>query len=172
MADTAAASFRHTLRFLCASLLGSQVVMLMAVSAALDSDGIKEPSIWSIVVIVAVGIVAATVIPMIGYRVPALTPGTTDDETRRIVTRAVRSSTVVRFALAETTALVSVALGVAVHDGGTIVCVLGVAVSLTLSALHVWPSDRVLNKLREGLEREGAPSGLEAVLDAPPPRRG
>jgi hypothetical protein len=169
MPDQTPASFRHTLRILCGALLGSQIVMLLAVSAALGATAFDEPPLWALVVVVIVGAAEAVVLSVFGYRVPAIAPGMPDDERRSAVVRAVQSSTVLRFAIAEAVAIISVALAFVVGDGGAVVCTIGVAISLTLSALHVWPSERVVARIREGLERDGGVSHLDEVLDAPPP---
>jgi membrane protein YdbS with pleckstrin-like domain len=172
MADVTPASFRHTLRLLCAALLGSQVILLLAVSATMGSSGFDSPPPWAVAVVVALGVVGAVVIPVIGYRVPAIAPGANHDESRVTVVGAVQSSTILRFALSEAVAIASIALAFVVDGGGTIVCLAGVAISTTLGVLHVWPGDRVLSRLKEALEREGGQSDLDAVLDAPPPSRG
>lgn len=172
MADAAPATVRYTLRFLTAALLGSEIVLLVAVSAATTaSGGFKAPPVWAVVLVGALGIAAAVLVPLVGYRLPAITPGTPEDEARGIVVKAVQSSTILRFALSEAVAVVSVALSFVVGHGGAIVCLIGVAVAIALGVLHVWPSDRVLTRTREALEREDGQSYLDDVLDSPPPSR-
>lgn len=170
MADVTPASFRSTLRLLCAALLGSQVVVLLAVSATLGSAGFESPPAWALLAVGVVGLAEVALLPVVGYQVAPIAPGTPTDDVRRQVLGAVQTSTILRFVVAEAITIGSVALAFAVDSGGTLVCLLGVAISITLGFLHVWPGDRVLTRLREAFERDGAPSQLEAVLDGPPLR--
>ncbi|RNL61137.1 hypothetical protein EFK50_17345 [Nocardioides marmoriginsengisoli] len=168
MADVTAASFRHTLRVLCAALISAQVIVLLAVSMTLDSTRFDEPPLWALGVVLAVGAVAAVLIGPVGYKLPALEPALSAEESARTVIGAVQSSTLLRFTLAEAVALVGIALAFVVDAGGGVVCLVGVAIAITLDVLHVWPSDRTLARMREALERGGAQSRLDEVMDTPP----
>lgn len=170
MADKSPATLRHTMRFLCAALFGSQVVILLAVAAPLGNDGLKTPPLWAVLVVAAIGVAETVLLRTVAQAKP-LAAGATEDEVRGQVVAAVQRTTLVRFLIAESVMFVSVALALSVAHGGTVVCLLGVAISLTLSALYVWPGDRVLQGLRDRLESGGIPSRLDEVLDAPPPGR-
>lgn len=171
MADQSPATFRHTMRFLCAALLGSQVVILLAVAAPLGQDGVKAPPLWAVLVVVVVGVGEALLLGLLGKQVQPLAPGTSEEEVRAKVVATIRQVTLLRLLVAEAVTFVGVALGVSVKHGGTLVCLLGVAISLTLSVLYVWPGARVLQALRDRLESAGVPAQLDAILDAPPPGR-
>ena len=170
MADVTAATFRHTLRILCAALLSSQVILLLAISMTLDSTRFEEPPVWALGVVLAAGAVSATLIGVIGYKLPALEPTLPSNESAKAVTMAVQSSTILRFAVAESVTIVSIVLAFVVDAGGGVVCLVGVAISITLGVLHVWPSDRTLARMRQALERAGGQSRLDEVMDAPPAR--
>lgn len=172
MSEPASASFRHTLQLLCTSLMGSQVVLLLAVCGLLGADGFSSPALWALAVVVVAGAAAGVAIPAVGFRTAPLPPAADEAEAGLLAASALRSTTVVRFAMAEAVALVAVALGIVTGDGGALVCLLGVAVSLTLTFLFVWPGDSSLRRLRASLEAGGGHVDLDELLDAPPPRRG
>jgi hypothetical protein len=172
MADVTPASFRHAQRVLCAALLGTQVVMLLAVSATLGSTGFDSPPVWALVIVLAVGVTEAALVPTFGYRVAAIAPGATPEERRSSTVGAVQTSMILRFVLSEAVAITSIVLALVVDAGGTLIALAGVAISLTLCVLHVWPSDRVLARIKDALEREGGQSDFDAAMDAPPPPRG
>jgi hypothetical protein len=75
-----------------------------------------------------------------------------------------QSSMVQRFALAESIAIVSVALCFVVPEGGYVLLLLGCATSLVLMAVHVFPWKRPVGKVADALERDGARSGLREVF--------
>lgn len=172
MAETTPATFRQTLRVLVATLLGSEVVLLLAVTATTSpSGGFNAPPVWAILVVVGLGVVSAIATDRLGYRLPAIEPGAEPDETRARVLRAVQSTTLVRFVISEVGAFGSFALAFNVSDGGAIVCLIGVLLSLAIGIWNVWPGARVLTRVRSTLEREGGTSYLDDVLDAPPSPR-
>ena len=144
----------------------------MAVAATTGQrGGFRSPPVWAVLLVIAVGIAGAVVIPRVGYRLPAIEEGAAPEETRTTVLRAIQSTTILRFAMSEAIAFISFALAFVVGDGGAIVCVIGIACSLALGFWHVWPSDRVVTRIRGALERDGGQSLLDEVLDSPPASR-
>jgi hypothetical protein len=150
MADARAATVRHTLRFLAAALLGSEVSLLMVVTVTTGPNGgFRQPPVWAFVLLAVVVAVAGILIAFAGYRLPAILPDAEPEKTRATVLRAIRSTTMLRFAISEVVAFISFALGFLVGDGGAIVCL-------------------VVTRVRSALERDGGQSHLDEVLDSPP----
>lgn len=71
---------------------------------------------------------------------------------------------ILRFALAESVAIVSIALTFAVTLTSVLIYLLGAAISLTLMAVHVWPSDRIIERVEQNLDREGGRSLLATAM--------
>ncbi|MCW2784900.1 MAG: hypothetical protein JWP74_1417 [Marmoricola sp.] len=171
MADHTPSSFRQALRTLCAALMASLVIILVAIVSILASDGTGTPPVWAIAVLVAAAVAEVAVIPVIGYRFVPVVPGTAEDEARRTSASQLQSTTILRFALAEAIALVSIALALTVDAGGIYLAIVGVAVAEVLMFLHVWPNERLISRAQEVLESEGGRSYLREALDSPPPSR-
>jgi hypothetical protein len=76
---------------------------------------------------------------------------------------AFRSTLMLRLALAESVAIIGLAL--AFVAGRTVLLYdLGAAISVLLLAVHVWPSLRTVDKILARLEADGARTGLREVL--------
>ena len=60
-------------------------------------------------------------------------------------------------ALAEIPLLVSMALAFVTSDGGFYVVLLGAVVSVVLLLVHVWPTERSVDRVADSLERGGTP---------------
>jgi F0F1-type ATP synthase membrane subunit c/vacuolar-type H+-ATPase subunit K len=172
MADPTPSTFLQTLRVLCAALMASMVIILLAVSFVLagkDSTGSFPVVALIALVVVAVGDVF--LIPAVGYRLRPIAPGTPEDEARRSSAGQLQQTTVVRFALAEAVGFVGLALSLIVDADGFVLIFAGVVVAEVLMVVHVWPSDRLISKVNDVLESEGGRSYLREALDAPPPAR-
>ena len=164
------ATFRDTVRLLCAALTGSLVVILLAVALVLDKPS-GQPPVWSLAVVIGAAVAMTVLILRIGFRAPAIVPATPADEARLISTRSFQQLTLIRFLLADTVTLTSIAVALAVDHGGLAIGILGVAASILLIALFVWPGDRVVQRMQDSLEREGGQSYLADALDGPAPSR-
>ncbi|MGN0063955.1 MAG: hypothetical protein ACI379_06910 [Nocardioides sp.] len=106
------------------------------------------------------GVATSYLIDAVGYRVQPLRTGADAGEVQRSVRGQWTSQQVVRTALSEAVALVSLALAFVAGDGGFLIAVVGVLVSLVLFAVHAWPSRRAVDRIASGLEAAGTPSGL------------
>jgi hypothetical protein len=172
MTRSTAGTFLQTLKVLCAALMSSLVLVLIAVSFVLAEDGTGTAPVWAYAVVAVVAAVDATLTGIAGYRFRPLAPGTPEEDARRSATAQVQTLTILRFALSEAVALAAVALAFVVEEGGIPLVALGVLIAEVLMSWHVWPSERVITRSQEALEREGARSYLREALASPPPSRG
>jgi hypothetical protein len=133
-----------------------------------EPTGTSAPPLWGVLVPVVVGACSLGLISVAGYRAPALAPGTPADEGVRTGLGVLRTGQMLRFALAEAPAVVSIAAAFVVDQGGYLVFVLGAAVSLVLSVLHVWPRDAQISRVQDRLESAGARAPLLETLRGQP----
>lgn len=154
------AAFARTARVLTGALMGALLVILVVVTLVLAGvDGAFEFDPLPLAVQVAAGVAIHFLLDQIGYRTTPLSPSTEPERAATQAREQWRTSTILRFALSESIAIFSVA-GAFVLDGGFYVLLGGVAVSLVLMVLHVWPSARVIDKIAQPLEANGARTGL------------
>ncbi|MET3961275.1 4-hydroxybenzoate polyprenyltransferase [Marmoricola sp. OAE513] len=173
MADPTPSTFLQTLRVLCVALMSSLVVILVAVTFILTSEQGSDPAPpWTFAVLAAVALAATAAISQLGYRFRPIAPGTPEDEARRSSVTQMQTTTLLRFAFAESVAMVGIALAFVAEDGGIVLVLIGVAVAELLLFRHIWPSDRIITKVTEALEAEGGRSYLREALDSPAPPRG
>ena len=140
---------------------------LVAVLAPEDT-ATSAPAAWVPLAQVGAGIVLHLVISTTAYRAPALEPSLPEPEARRRSLEAYRTSTMLRLALAESLAIISVALAFVLVRGGLWVYVVGAAISLVLLGYHGWPSERTVERVRAQLERDQGRSYLREELGLPP----
>lgn len=162
-----------TLRTVVLSVAGSLLVIGAALFFVLRPEGTdgEVPPGWLLLAQVVAAVVLHVVITLIGYRTPAIPPGTPHDAAGSRAVAAFSSTTFLRLALAESLALVSVAATFVVADE-ILTYVVGAVLSLVLILVHALPGERVVAKIQASLEREGATSHLRERLDAPAQQSG
>ncbi len=174
MAEPTPTTFLQALKLLCAALTSSLVIILVAVTAILvsrDVHGTRNPAGWAVVVLVLVAVANAFLINAVGYRYRPIPPETPADTARTTSIRQLQASTLLRFLLSELTALAAIFLAFFVDRGGVYLAVVGFAFAAALLAWNVWPSERVITRVQQALERDGGQSYLREGLGAPPPSR-
>lgn len=149
---------RQQSRVLAASTIGTLVVLgvVSYVVLAPDPGDLAAPPWWLLVAQALAGVALHLLLDAVGYRTPAVRPGTPPEEAQRAGVAAYTSRTVVRLALSETVALVSLALAFAGDAEDWPGYVTGALVSVALLVVHVWPWSRPVDRTRASLERDGA----------------
>ena len=71
---------------------------------------------------------------------------------------------IVRFAISESVARVSLAAAFVLPQGGFMIYAVGALVSLALMLLHVWPGSRPVGKIADVLESTGQHSHLRETF--------
>ena len=113
---------------------------------------------WSWAVIAVVAGAAAMAMMTVGFNVQPLPPGLSPVETGQRSLMALRTSTIVRAALGEVTAIVAVALSVI--EGSWLLLAAGLAVSLLLMGVLAWPGSWAVERVQAKLDANGGHSGL------------
>ena len=149
-----------TLRMLVGAVVGALFLMAVALMFVL---GFGAPAPWAVVVLLVLGVAMYVLLETVGYRVRPISPSLPAEEARDAAMNAFRSSLMVRLSLAESVAIIGIALA---FVGGRTVLIydLGAAISVLLLAVHVWPSLRTVDKVVGRLEAEGARTGLRELL--------
>lgn len=138
------------------------VVLFLALGG--EDDALALPDTWALAIVLVVGLGGNVLIPVVGYQTPAVPPGAP----RESHVAALQSAMILRFALAESAALVSIVLAFVVTAGGMLLVLVGCAIALLTMALHVYPSERPIERYRRQLERDGGVSYLREDLGLPP----
>ena len=100
----------------------------------------------------------------VGYRTPAIAPGTSPEHSARSSLQASQATMFLRFALCEALALISAAAAFVIRPESAWTYIDGAVFALVLMAVHVWPNERQTRKLEASLEREGGTSHLRTAM--------
>jgi hypothetical protein len=160
----------RTFRILALALMGALFVIGGAIPPALASKRNQVPNptgampLWPYIVVLGLGASMVVTIAAAGYRAPALPSGVAAPRAQVVAT--FRQLFFLRFALANSVAIISIALTFAVRPTSFTIYLLGAAIALALMGVHVWPSQRIVDKVQAVLDRDGGHSDLSAVLFA------
>jgi hypothetical protein len=149
-------------RVLAAALMGALVAFLVALGFALGFDG--YPPTWAAWALGALAAAAHLVASTVGYRVPAVAPGTRPEAARSAALAAYQQSMVLRFAVCEAVAIIALVLAFALTPQTAMTYLVGAVLSLLLMLWHVWPSRRLIARVEALLDRDGGRSGLQDSL--------
>jgi hypothetical protein len=152
-------------RTVVAAVMGSLVLFAIVLAFALPhADLSTAPPLWLAGAQVAAGVAIHFLVETIGYRTPAIPPGTSEEESRTRAAGQFMARSVVRASLCELIALASVAAAFILESGGYVGYLTGGAVSLVLLAVHAWPGERTVARTMTSLERDGGRSYLREQL--------
>lgn len=152
-------------RLLAGALMSALVVIFLAIALVMGETGGGQPPVLALAAVLVLGGMQAAMVEVAGYRLPPLSRSTAPGEaTTATALHRFRDAMVLRFALSEAVAIVSIAAAFVVDSGGLLVVGLGCAISLVLLAVHVWPWRRPVERSAAALEAEGARSGLREVF--------
>ena len=152
------------LRTLAYSFVAAPAVIVVAMWFVLAADGIGEPPLWSLGVVLAVALAGQQLIQARGYRAAAIPVGTPTAEAAQRAVLVFQTGLILRFALSEVAMVVAIAVAFLVEEGGFLVVVLGCALALVSMFWHVVPSDTHVNRITEALASEGARVPLREAL--------
>lgn len=156
-----------SLRVLVGALLTAPVFIVVAMAFVLaPTEGALDATPLLVVPLV-IGVAAFAVCEAVGYRTPAVVPGTPHEQARSQSVNAYRTTTTTRFAISEAVLFICVALGFVVTTGGYLLVVLGAVVAMALVWFECWPRERPVARTQAALERDGAPSYLREALGVP-----
>ena len=148
------------LKLLVFSILATPVVVLLSCLTVL-TDGFDAPPAWSLLVVVALAILTAVLLPPLGRSVVKPIPlGLAPADARDLSMVALQNDVILKSVLSDAVFLVAVVLAFVVDAGGAVVLTVGVVLTEVLSAWQVWPGERVITGVQEALERNGGLSYL------------
>jgi hypothetical protein len=145
-------------RLVAGTLISGLFFITLALFFVLPTD--ETPPIWVPLAQLGAGVAVHLMVETIGYRPAALDPSL--DEDAAVAQGMVRyqGAMILRFALIEAIAIVSIALAFVLPEGGFLTFVGGAVVSFVLMAVHVWPWARPVGRSADALEARGRRSGL------------
>jgi F0F1-type ATP synthase membrane subunit c/vacuolar-type H+-ATPase subunit K len=149
----------QTLRFLVGAVIGALFLMAVALMFVL---GVGAPPLLSVALVLLIGAGLYFLIETVGYRVKAVSPHLSGDAARQEGMKQFQSSLMRRLAMAESVAILGILLAFLART--VLIYDLAASVSILLLLMHVWPSERTIDRVVTGLEREGARTGLRQLL--------
>lgn len=152
-------------RVFAGALIGALVVIAVVVSLVLGLGLEDYPSPLVAAGLFLLNVLAFGTASAIGYRTPAIAPGTDEESAEHQAQGLMQQTMITRFAITEFPAIL--ALAGAFLTGSAWVYLIGAFWAVLSMAWHIWPSRRVATKLAHGLEREGVRSHLTDVFDQP-----
>jgi len=161
-----APAFAQSVRILSGALMGGLVFFGIALFFVLGTK--DTPPVWLPVAQLAAGVGVHVLLESIGYRTRPLDPDLGDADAEQAARAAWQSSMMLRFALSEAIAIVSVVAAFVV-EGGILAYAVGALVSLALMAVHVWPWARPVGKVADALEAAGRRTDLREAFGVPAP---
>jgi len=154
------------LRVMVAALLAAPLAILVAMWFVLGHT-LTDPTPWPFVIaVVLVGLVGEAVLRTFGYRTVVLPRGLSTADTIARSRLSYQAALFRRMSVAELPLLIALALSFVTY-GGFYLVLFGAAVTLNLLVVHVWPSERSVDRTAASLELGGANSRLREALDLP-----
>ena len=148
------------------ALLVAPLIIVVAMWFVLG-DTLTEPTPWPLVIaVVATGLIGDVVLRTFGYRTVVLPRGLSPEETIAQSRLSYQAALFRLMSVAELPLLIALALSFAT-SGGFYLVLFGAAVTLNLLVVHVWPTQRSVDRTAASLELGGANSRLREALDLP-----
>lgn len=150
------------LRTLAGALMAGLVMLGVVAFVVLGGQG--YPPSWVAWGLGAAALAAHLATEAVGYRVPAVPPGSAPEEAAAAGLAAYRASMMLRFALCEAVAIVALAAAFVIEPRTAQTYLVGGTLALLLLWWHTWPSERVVRRVQSGLDRAGGRSHLADAL--------
>ncbi|WP_182378525.1 hypothetical protein [Nocardioides sp. WS12] len=160
--EPTATQFAMSTRVLSGTLMGALVFIGLACFFVLPLD--ETPPLWVPLAQLAAGIATHALLEAMGYHTLPLDPSLTSDDAAAQARAQWQSSMILRFALCESIAILSLALAFVLPEGGFLIYAGGALVALVLMVVHVWPWARPVRKFADTLESAGQASGLREAF--------
>ena len=150
-----------------AALLAAPVIVLVVMWIVLG-DTLTDPTPWPFVIgIVILSVIGELVLRTVGYRTVVLPRGLTKADAMARSRLSYQAALFRRMTIAELPMIISLALAF-LTPGGYYLVLFGAALTLNLLVVHVWPSERSVDKTIASLELDGTRSHLREALGLPP----
>ena len=160
------ANHLRQLRVMVGALLAAPVVIVVAMWFVLGHT-LTDPTPWPFVIaVVVLGLVGEVVLRTFGYRTVVLPRGLSSADTMARSRLSYQAALFRRMSVAELPMLIALALSFVTY-GGFYLVLFGAAVTLNLLVVHVWPSQRSVDRTAASRELDGADSHLREALGLP-----
>lgn len=154
-------SMRILALVLIAALVFITVVLYYVLGTA--EGGMANPPMWVLVVQFVYALIALGVAETIGYRTAAAELGEAQTVGNNSAL-AYQSAMILRFAVCESLAIISIALAFVLTPSTFLIYLYGGLLSLALMLFEVLPSKRSVARTEASLERRGRPSYLREAF--------
>jgi hypothetical protein len=151
-----------TLRMLVGFLAGS-LVMFGVVLYFVIPNG-DYPPIWVPWALGGLAVASHLLCQTTGFSLKPVPAGTLPTEAMGAARAAFQASSMLRFALCESVAIIALVLSFAVHPASWMTYLIGLVLALILLRVNVWPSATVISKAQRRLDRDGGQSFLRDAL--------
>lgn len=160
------ANHLRQLRIMVGALIAAPLFILVAMWFVLGHT-LTDPTPWPFVIaVVAIGLIGELVLRTYGYRTVVLPRCLSPEETLARSRLSYQAALFRRMSIAELPLLIALALSFVTY-GGFYLVLFGAAVTLNLLVVHVWPTQRSVDRTAASLELNGANSRLREALDLP-----
>ena len=150
------------------SVLASALVVFGVVLYSGLPNG-NYPPIWVPWALGGLAVISHLLSRTLGFNLKPVPAGTLPTEAMAMAGAAFQASTILRFALSESVAIIAIVLSFAVPPASWMTYLIGGVLALILLAVNVWPSTSVISKAQQQLDRDGGRSFLgDALLGLAP----
>ena len=152
----------RSLRILVGVLAGSLVMFGIVVYFALPSG--DYPPVWVAWALGGLAVISHLLSQRVGFNLKPVPARTLPAESMAMARAAFQTSSLLRFALSESVAIIALVLSFAARPASWMTYLIGLALALILLRVNVWPNAAVISKAQQQLDRDGGQSFLRDAL--------
>jgi hypothetical protein len=152
----------QSLRNLVVILAGGLVTLGIVLYNVIENG--DYPPIWVPWALGALAVVSHLLSQTIGFNLRPVPAGTLPDEAAAMARVAFQTSSLLRFVLTESVAIIALVLSFVVLPASWMTYLIGAVLALILLGVNVWPSSAVIAKAQQQLDRDGGQSYLRDAL--------
>jgi hypothetical protein len=151
-----------TLRMLMGVLAGSLVMFGVVLYFTIPNG--DYPPIWVPWALGGLAVASHLLCQTIGFNLKPVLAGTRPTDAMGDARAAFQASSLLRFVFSESVAIIALVLSFAVHPASWMTYLIGLVLALILLGANVWPSNAVIGKAQQRLDRDGGQSFLRDAL--------
>ncbi|MEO6143587.1 MAG: hypothetical protein ABIP19_06355 [Dermatophilaceae bacterium] len=156
-------SMRILVGFLAAAVVTFGIVLLLVLPES------HYPPIWVPWALGGLALISHLLSRSVGFNVKPVPANTPPAEAMDMAVVMFRTSTVLRFVLCESVAIIALVLSFAVPPASWMTYLVGGTLALVLIGVNVWPSTAVISRAQQQLDRDGGQSFLRDALEGMAP---
>ncbi|GAB3114657.1 hypothetical protein GCM10027055_21090 [Janibacter alkaliphilus] len=167
---TRGAGIMWTVRLLVLAFMGA--APLFALIMLFIADPGQPPSTAVVIGLLVLNVATFVVAELVGYRTPAIQPGTPPERAVGTASAALVGTTMVRAAITESPVIFALILTFVATPSTIWTYLAGAVPALLVMAVHAWPNRRVIRRLEASLDRDGGRSHLSDLAAGRAPGHG